>query len=248
MCDEWMTSLRLALTEDEFRMLPRNAAYQYDYVGQALLTPRPRFYHAVLPLPAPPGEDPLEPVSDLTVRAARAEDLPGMVEAFAAAFRGVPPFAALVEGTLTEAAQQCLRRTLDGGDGPWVQEASFLAHSREGMAGAVLVTLVPDGDPCEQSSYHWERPPPTDLLERRQGRPHLTWIFVAPARAGHGAGTALLAAAAAGLAALGYRQLFSTFLLGNDSSLLWHWRTGFRLLTHPASRRRLGRRLRERLD
>ena len=51
-------------------------------------------------------------------------------------------------------------------------------------------------------------------------------------------GTALLHAAAGALRALGYAEMVSTFLLGNDSSMLWHWRAGFRLLTHPASRRR----------
>jgi hypothetical protein len=32
--------------------------------------------------------------------------------------------------------------------------------------------------------------------------------------------------------------LASTFLLGNESSMLWHWRNGFQLLQYPGSRRR----------
>jgi hypothetical protein len=53
-------------------------------------------------------------------------------------------------------------------------------------------------------------------------------------------GTGLLHAAAAALARLGFTHLTTTFLLGNDSSMLWHWRNGFQLVGHPASRRREG--------
>jgi hypothetical protein len=48
---------------------------------------------------------------------------------------------------------------------------------------------------------------------------------------------ALLDAVVRALASLGYSELASTFLLGNESSTLWHWRTGFRLLSHPGSMR-----------
>jgi L-amino acid N-acyltransferase YncA len=65
----------------------------------------------------------------------------------------------------------------------------------------------------------------------------LTWIFVGPWHAGHGVGTALLAHAIQGLLGLGYTELLSTFLLGNTSSMLWHWRNGFRLLPYPGSPR-----------
>ena len=37
---------------------------------------------------------------------------------------------------------------------------------------------------------------------------------------------------------LGFTSLLSTFLAGNDSSMLWHWRVGFRLLSYPGSPRR----------
>ena len=99
------------------------------------------------------------------------------------------------------------------------------------------ITLLPEGDPCDWDSYYWHRPPPADCLERCLGRPHLTWIFVLPLHAGQGVGTALLAAAVRELLALGYTELASTFMIGNDSSMLWHWRNGFRLLAYPGSRR-----------
>jgi L-amino acid N-acyltransferase YncA len=53
--------------------------------------------------------------------------------------------------------------------------------------------------------------------------------------------TAPLNAAAREILAPGYRQLVSTFLLGNDASVLWHWRCGFRLATPPEHRPRLCR-------
>jgi hypothetical protein len=102
------------------------------------------------------------------------------------------------------------------------------------------VTLLPPGDPCAWDSYSWPGPPPEDSIARRLGRPHLTWIFAA--RAGQGTGTALLAAAVRGLLGLGYTELASTFLLGNESSMLWHWRNGFRLLPYPGSWRALQQR------
>src|SRR5262249_37651677 len=94
-------------------------------------------------------------------------------------------------------------------------------------------------DAAEHDSYYWQEPPPADLLEKRRGRPHLTWIFVEPVRAGRGVGTGLLGAACQTLRRLGYRELVSTFLAGNDASTLWHWRNGFELLAHPFSHRRL---------
>ena len=43
-------------------------------------------------------------------------------------------------------------------------------------------------------------------------------------------GLALLEMAVPALGRLGYTGLASTFLLGNESSMLWHWRAGFKLL------------------
>ena len=47
----------------------------------------------------------------------------------------------------------------------------------------------------------------------------------------------LLACAARGLIELGYTELLSSFILGNTSSMLWHWRNGFQLLPYSGSRR-----------
>jgi hypothetical protein len=68
---------------------------------------------------------------------------------------------------------------------------------------------------------------------------------VSPASAGHNVGTALLSAAVRGLLGLGYTELVTTFMLGNESSMLWHWRNGFRLLPYPGSPRRARQRSRD---
>jgi GNAT superfamily N-acetyltransferase len=249
MIDDWMSALQLRLTLEEFRRLPRNPAYKYEYLsGSAYLTPYPKHYHAVLPLPPPPVPDAPEAPAEVHIRPLDDTDLPELERMFVAAFGRTQPYASLTPEDRAEAARQGLRRTVSGEDGPWVRPASFVAveESAGGLLGAALVTLLPAGDPCDWDSYYWQGPPPEDCVARRVGRPHLTWIFVAPLHCGQGTGTALLAAVTQALVGLGYRELVSTFLLGNEASMLWHWRNGFRLLPYPGSLRHISQRYRER--
>ncbi len=239
MCDDWMPTLRLKLPIEEFRQLPRNSAYKYEYLSSyALLSPRPRHYHARLSLVAPPPEsvqfgDGLE----TTTRLLQAEDWPNLERTFEAAFYRVQPFGSLTEETLAQASKQCLERARTGGDGPLIEQASFVGEHDGKIVGAVLITLLPEGDPCDWDSYYWREPPPGDALARKLGRPHLTWIFVSTWFAGHGLGSRLLGRAVHALRDLGYTELLSTFLAGNDVSTLWHWRNGFELLANPGSMR-----------
>ena len=149
------------------------------------------------------------------------------------------PFASLSDRRRLEAAAACLKLTRDGGDGPLIEKACQVAcgSERGHPVGAILVTLIPMIDLNDFSSLRWETPPPPDCVERRLGRPHLTWIFVGPWHAGHGIGSALLAHAARSLLELGYTELISSFILGNTSSMLWHWRNGFELLPYVGSLR-----------
>jgi GNAT superfamily N-acetyltransferase len=240
MCDEWMPTIELPLTLEQFRQLPRNPAYKYEYLnGRACLTPRSRHYHAILDLSPRPHSD------DVDVRPVKAGELEKLVPLFAATFRSIQPYGSLDDETRLKAARHAMERTRTGGDGPLIEQASFIAlekspsteESAGDLIGAILITLLPNGDPCEWDSYRWEEPPPPDCIERRLGRPHLTWVFVAHHLAGRGVGTALLAASVNALGNMGFQQLLTTFMVGNDSSMLWHWRNGFRLLSHPGSRR-----------
>lgn len=224
-----------------FHRLPRNAAYKYEYFdGRAWLNPRPRYYHALLNLP-PLADRPLEGVRAQTVlRSVQPTDWEDLAPLFAAAFDRQQPFSGLEDEARITAARKSLEHTRTGGDGPWIESASFVAVEGDATnaIGAILVTLLPDTDPTEWRAFHWKEPPPADALPRRLGRPHLTWIFVSPWFVGQGVGTLLLSAAVRELLALGYTQLASTFLNGNDSSMLWHWRNGFRLVAYPGSWRR----------
>jgi GNAT superfamily N-acetyltransferase len=237
MCDEWMPTIKLELTKDQFHQLPRNSAFRYEYLeGRAYLSPRPRHYHAWLDFssPLPEAGPPCLPCTLATVSDGHWQSLELL---FAAAFRVIQPFGSLEEKVLRQAAHECLNRTRTGNDGPLIAPASFVASQEERLVGAALVTLVPSGDPCDSSSYRWQEAPPPDCVTQRLGRAHLTWIFVAPLLAGRGIGSALLNAVVGSLRSLGFAELFSTFVLGNDSSMLWHWRHGFRLLAYPGSAR-----------
>jgi GNAT superfamily N-acetyltransferase len=235
--NRWMPSLELKVTPEQFGQLPRSAAYDYTYhAGSAWLSPRPRYYHARLDL----RDLRLERAARAALRPLADGDWPELEAVFADAFAEEVPFAALTAEGLKEAASVNLGRTREGGDGPLIAPASFVAMDARGaIVGAALVTLVPLNDLTRWDSCIWDEAPPPGAVERRQGRPHLTWVFVRPDRAGRGVGTALLAASAAALAALGFEELVSTFMAGNESSLLWHWRAGFRLLSYPGSLRLL---------
>jgi hypothetical protein len=232
MCDDWMPHVQLPLTIEQFRQLPRNAAYKYEYMNETVhLSPRPRHYHALLDL------RPMESDASVSVCPLQADQLVRLDRLFAEAFRYVQPYGCLDDKTRLEAARHALERTRAGNDGPFIERASFVAKIEERPVGAILITLLPEGDPCDGDSYHWTETPPPDCIEQGLGRPHLTWIFVSPLEKGHGTGTALLAASVRELLALGFSQLLSTFMAGNDTSILWHWRNQFRLLAHPGSYR-----------
>jgi GNAT superfamily N-acetyltransferase len=239
MCDEWMQGLQFPLTLEQFHRLPRNAAYKYElFNGVAYLSPRPKFFHALLDL-GPVAAEPLAGAAKIDLRPVEANDWDALELLFAAAFRGAVPFAGLEDGPRREAARRSLRTTREGGDGPWIEQASFIAHKDGQPVGAILVTLLPDADPSDWDAFRWAEPPAPDCVERGFGRPHLTWVFVHPMDAGQGVATALLNGSIHALHAMGYRRLASTFLSGNDRSQLWHWRSGFRLAMHPGSHRRV---------
>ncbi len=227
-----MPVIELRVTPEQFNQLPRNPAYRYEYLdGIALLTPRPKHFHAMLDLVH------VEPANKVKVKPLRKDGLPELVPLFAASFRSTQPFGSVEESRRPEAARHALEKTQSGGDGPMIEAACFVARDDGDAIGAIVVTLLPDTDPCDWDSYHWTEPPSADAIERGLGRPHLTWILVSPLFVGAGIGTSLLRVATNALLELGYRELLSTFIIGNDASLLWHWRNGFRLLRHPGSAR-----------
>jgi hypothetical protein len=243
---ELFQTMRLSLTGDEFHRLPRHAAYTYELIGgEVWLTPRPRWYHALLDLASFSLSPEPQPYQGIRHRRLQSDDWDVLPRLFAAAFRSVQPFGSLGEEERLAAAHKALEQTRTRGDGPLIESACHvaLAESPARICAAILPTLIPMADLSDaDSSPRWEEPPPADSIARRLGRPHLTWVFVSPLLAGHGIASTLLAAAVRDLLTLGFADLASTFLAGNDASTLWHWRNGFRLLAHPASWREMRQR------
>ena len=132
MSDEWMPVIKLALSREQFHQLPRNAAYKYEYInGQAYLTPRPKHYHALLDLRSFLKDAPADALEPTALRQARVEDFTALVPLFAAAFQRIQPFGSLEHDKRQEAARQALERVRTGGDGPWIERASFVALEPE---------------------------------------------------------------------------------------------------------------------
>lgn len=241
MIERWYSTIELPLTFEQFKRLPQNPAYKWEYFGgRAVLSPRPKTYHALLDLRSfrPPAAAP-DAGEEVAIRPLADGDWQQLPRVFAAAFYRVQPFASLTDEVSLEAAQACLEATREGSEGPLIGEACLVAARASDAApvGALVTTLTPAGDPLEWRSFRWAAPPPPDAVARRLGRPHLTWVFVAPLFARCGVGTSLLAVATDALTRLGYSELASSFLLGNESSTLWHWQAGFRLLSYPGSMR-----------
>ncbi len=224
MIDDWFERIELPLSFDQFRTLPTNPSYKYEYFGgRAVLTPRPKCYQAVLDLTTVEEDDASPRPATYALRTVRQADWPLFPALFASAFHGVQPFCALEDDRRLEAASRCLTKTITGGDGPIVDGACVVAaHSgdEDRPVAGLLITLQSSAPPGD------ERQPLHDL-------PHLTWIFVPPRLARRGVGSALLARSIRSLRGLGYTRLASTFLLGNESSTLWHWRNGFTLRGYP---------------
>jgi GNAT superfamily N-acetyltransferase len=237
MSDVWMPTLTMKLTRNEFDRLPRHPSYKYELIsGETLISPWPRYGHGQLRLTRFRVER--DDVAKAELRQVTAADEPALVPIFRAAFRQVQPYASLDDAIFQKATTAALKQTFDGGDGPLIEDASFVAIEKGAIVGAILITLVPGGDPSESESFVWHAEPPRDLWRKVKAQPHLTWIFVKRQGQSVGVGTQLLQAAVRVLKRQGYKSLWTTFLIGNDSSVMWHWRNGFELMPAMFSKRR----------
>ena len=79
----------------------------------------------------------------------------------------------------------------------------------DNLVGACLITMTEDASWC-----------PDEMI----AQPHLTWIFVAPLVTRQGIGRRLLQASANQLASVGLHTLYSTFLVGNESTVRYSGR------------------------
>ena len=233
MLDDWFPDVAFPIPIAGFHELPKHPAYKWEYWdGQARLSARPKFAHCLLAFDDWPGAD--EPLGrrdqEFVFRPLAEGDRDRLPSLLAAAFHRVPPFSQLERGRAVEAARDCLDRTRAGEDGPPLDAASLVAVAGERIVGGMIVTLMSGADPEDPYTW-WGRSAASGA------RPHLTWAFVSPRDARRGVGSALLGRVIDALRGLGYAELASTFLIGNESSALWHWRNGFRLMPGPDSLR-----------
>jgi len=232
-----------------YERLPRHPSYKLEFWdGQLRISPRWRSHSFFLELQPPAERPPVDDPGIATIRPLAAADWEVLPEVLAAAFRDAPPLGMLANRRRVCAARDWLLSTRDGGEGALVEPACVVAVDTEDnskVSGALLVTLMIS---TERSWYASMRaavlPSPPDLVEGRE-QAQMSWIFVRPRAAGQGVGTALLAASARTLWNSGYRELASATHRGNDASMSWHWRNGFRLLPHSDSLRRIRSRNRD---
>ena len=227
MLDDWIKPLKLRMSIDEFHRLPRRAGCKFEYFNDhAWITPRLRRRHAVLELRPMRSVLPSDS-RDIEFRLLDQLDWDRLALLFAGAFSDHPVLENLTDSSRREAAADCLNTTRSGGDGALVQEASFVATASDGkLIGAILVTRV--------ERREIEHP----MLLKGSAEegvsvetvPHLTWVFVSPWQSRRGVATSLLAGTCHALLASNQTHLYSTFVEGNESSMLWHWRNGFDLL------------------
>lgn len=256
MLNDWYREIDLNVSWETFHQLPRHPDYRYEYIqGRMRISARPLPVHCTLELESFASSLPRENSRRYwSVRTLHPGDGPHLGVPFAAALGMSAPLRHLDRKDQLRAAEDLLEATRSGADGPFVAEASFVLTEQsadgspsganvnppERIVGGILVTLFPSGDFGNFDPDHWNDPVPDEPFRQRWGEPHLTWIFVSPSRCRRGAGTLLLSESVRQLHAAGYRSLTSTLLPGNVASLLWHWRTGFTLHSHPASPGRIG--------
>lgn len=256
MLNDWFAECQLEMPWESFLRLPRHPAYRYEYrAGHVTISGHPRYRHCVLKLggdskaerrepgagpdrntPLASGESQL-PADVNELRLIQDQDWTELANLFAEAFAQVPPLAQLPQDQRQTAAAALLERTRAGKDGPLVSSASWIIADSESpkIRGAMLITLVPAGSLVDFSDPAWSENAPHNAVESGWGQPHLTWVFVSPARQRRGVASRLLAASIRELAQLGYSHLASTFLMGDHASMLWHWGRGFQLLPRPGS-------------
>jgi hypothetical protein len=111
MDEKWFKQVVVSASFEDFRRLPQHPAYKREYYGgEIVLTPRPRYDHALLDL----GrwvEGAAAAHARATIRPLADSDWERCTAAFASAFARSAPFSTLSDEELEEAARHCLQQT-----------------------------------------------------------------------------------------------------------------------------------------
>ncbi|MGF1582649.1 MAG: GNAT family N-acetyltransferase [Gemmataceae bacterium] len=244
MASRWMRPIRFPIRSEQFYQLPRHPAYKYEFLdGVAYVSPQPRYFHAVLDLKHDQRVGYALSEVEVEIGAIEDKDEAELIALFADAFSGVVPFVGLWDEKLISAGRSCLQQTREGGDGTWCRNASFVARWKGEVVGAVYITVLPPGmDLCRGDVWTLDDFAPVEA-DSGEGTPHLTWIFVSRSARSQGVATRLLQESIRSLRQVGYKELVTTIVSGNEKSLLWHWQNGFRICSIPGSLQRMRKEL-----
>ena len=199
-------SIHRRMTVGESEDFPRRQGWKHEYWDGTLhVTPA----HVIVPLYLSfdwqRGKRP-EPAEE-TLRPAREEDYPRLVDLFVRAFAPTMEYVDYRLEKVRESAQRCLDRAAGKEHGRRL-EASQVAEAGGELCGAAL-------------------------LRQSKPGPLLDILFVDPSRHRRGLANALVHRAVRELSDAGERKLYSRVMLGNEASLAWHLEFGFRELPEP---------------
>lgn len=200
-----MRSRHVAMGMAEFRLLPREPGWKYEYFdGRAHITPRARFATVRVDVASRPFD------AALPLRGLRPADAEALMAAYVAAFADSVEYCDCDLEEVSRSARENIRAFCAGERGEILsascvalEEAS--ARPIDPMAGAALVTRA------------------------RDGRPLLDMLFVHPRWQRRGLAQALVSWSLRELLAQGETMLRSRYHPANEPSRAWHHRFGFTL-------------------
>jgi len=251
MLNSWFREIEFKMDWEAFQSLPRHPAYRYQYRNRRVsILARPRYFHATI-------ETDATSLSVITQQNGTINDTVKVVpfsdsqwdelpELFVASLQQMPPMFQWDRENSLNLASALVERTRLGKDGAVDNDASCVAVDESGrVIGAIIVTDIAAANVAKvepsilSDEYDTELPSLMESLGLFAGQSHLTWGCVHPYWMRRGIGAELLATACDDLKRRGKTTLASTIMYGNEPAILWHWRMGFSLLSHPESPGRL---------
>ena len=206
-----MRSRHTGMSLAEFRLLPRDPGWKYEYFDEmAHVTPRARL--ATVRVGVGVGSPALEP--PLPLRSVVASDREQLVAAYVAAFADSAEYCDVSPEGILRSAHENIRDFYAGDRGEALRASCVAVDEAaqdpvEVVAGAALVTRAKDGCPL------------------------LDMLFVRPRWQRRGLADALVSWSLRELLAHGEATLRSRYLLANEPSRAWHQHFGFTVEPDP---------------
>lgn len=196
-----MRSRRVAMSFEEYELLPRKPGWKQEYYGGRLhMTPR----HTAVVVRAPVLSVAVPTTQSRLQRPVTPDDAPALTRAFYEAFRNTVEFCDWKEAAIVESAEKSIRTYFAG------KRGSPHPASRISVAASNPATLTGAA-----------------LLVQSRECACLDILFIRPRWQRRGVATALLGAAMQSLHQAGETQMESAYDLANEASRAWHEGMGF---------------------